>query len=700
MSVKSKSTINQTIQHILIIGFFIMAHQPTDAYDPPNDMTTIKERMLAPLKNAPDAEQVNEYQQTLQPDGHWEEVNYEGTATTSWEPAQHLSRLIILTQAWFSPESPLHHNAELDTQINTALDYWLHKDPRRRWWWDAIGAPGMLSQIMLMRDGHLTDFQMTKGGQNLERAILGTTGQNLVWQAEITARRAVLQRDEDLLRRAFALIASEIRISDGEGIQPDYSFHQHKQVIYNHGYGSGFARDNVRLAGLTAGTAFAYSPEQIALLSHYILDGSQWLSHNGQGDFGARGREIAVPRRGRKSASYLGSAAEGMLTLPTGREAEFQALADRVAGNPTTPLIGNKHFYRSDMMVHHRDNWYASARMYSTRTFNTDGLSGTDDGLLSHYLAEGAMCLMQHGNEYGGLYPVWDWQHIPGTTVALEPHIPGEPKRQGESAFVGGVSDGTMGVATFDLKRETLSAQKAWFFFGNMVVCLGTNINNTAKYDVVTTVNQCRLAGDVTLGKDNASETFPDGEALQNIEWVHHGGIGYLFPKEVQVALATGTRTGTWTRISAQRSDKTVTDSVFTLSIPHGASPKEKAYAYAIFPGKSAQEMPNLAHKAPFEIIANSAQQQAVWCEDDQTLGIVFYQPGQIHAANWHITADRPCVVLLRHTDKVWTLSTADPTAGDGTLNLTVKQNGKAARQVSLTLPTGLKAGSSVHTKL
>ena len=134
------------------------------------------------------------------------------------------------SQAWFSSDSPLYQNPELDKQINTALDYWLHKDPRRKWWWDAIGAPGMLSQIMLMRDGHLSDFQMTKGGQNLERAILGTTGQNLVWQAEITARRAVIQRDADLLRRAFELIASEIRISDDEGIQPDFSFHQHKQV--------------------------------------------------------------------------------------------------------------------------------------------------------------------------------------------------------------------------------------------------------------------------------------------------------------------------------------------------------------------------------------------------------------------------------------------------------------------------------------
>ncbi|MFT5368024.1 MAG: chondroitin AC lyase [Candidatus Latescibacterota bacterium] len=665
-----------------------------------DDMAVIKERMLAPLMDAPYVERANDYRQTLQSDGHWEEVNYEGTATTSWEPAQHLRRLITLTQAWFSPESPLHQDPELDKQINTALDYWLHKDPRRRWWWDAIGAPGMLSQIMLMRDGHLSDFQMSKGGQNVERAVLGTTGQNLVWQAEITARRAVIQRDADLLRRAFELIASELRISDGEGIQADFSFHQHKQVIYNHGYGSGFARDNVRLANLMAGTPFAYSPEKIALLSHYILDGSQWLSHNGQGDFGARGREIAVPRRGRRSAAYLGGAAEGMLTLPTGREKEFQALADRVAGNPAPPLVGNKHFYRSDMMVHHRPGWYASARMYSTRTFNTDGLSGTDDGLFSHYLAEGTTCLMQHGNEYGGLYPVWDWQSIPGTTVVLEPHIPGEPKRQGESAFAGGVSDGTMGVAAFELKREALSAQKSWFFFNDMIVCLGADITCDATYDVVTTANQCRLSGPVTLSKGNSFETFPEGNVTQNLRWVHHDGIGYLFPKESQISLTTGARTGTWKRISAQRSDETVTDSVFTLTIPHGAQPKEKTYVYAVFPGKESTAMLDLAHKMPFEIVANSAQQQAVWCESDKALGIVFRQPGQIQAAGWQVSADRACVLLLRLLGETWTLSAADPSAGNGTLSLIVKQDGEASRPITLTLPEGQMAGSTVHTTL
>jgi chondroitin AC lyase len=335
--------------------------------------------------------------------------------------------------------------------------------------------------------------------------------------------------------------------------------------------------------------------------------------------------------------------------------------------------------------------------MYSTRTFNTDGLSGTDDGYLSHYLAEGTTCLMQHGNEYVGLYPLWDWQRIPGTTVELAPHIPGEPKRPGESDFVGGVSDGTLGVAAFDLKREGLSGKKAWFFFGDMVVCLGANIRCNTEHPVVTTVNQCRQSGSVALGKGNKSETFQGGRAIVNVAWVHHDGMGYVFPKASRVELETESRTETWKRISTQRSGQAVTDSVFTLAIPHGAKPKGKAYAYAVFPGKEAAVMPDLARQVPFEVVANSAKQQVVWCKDDEALGIVFYQPGKIKAAGFDVTADRACALLIRRVDGVWKLSAADPAAGSGILNMTVKQNNEAPRTITVTLPDGLMAGGSVQ---
>ncbi len=271
-------------------------------------------------------------------------------------------------------------------------------------------------------------------------------------------------------------------------------------------------------------------------------------------------------------------------------------------------------------------------------------------------------------------------------------------RRKGESEFAGGVSDGTFGVAAFELKREALRGRKAWFFFSDMVVCLGADIQCDSEYDVVTTLNQCRMFG--TVVGDNPSEVIPEGDITRDLQWVHHDGIGYLFPEVQTVELSTGKRTGSWKRISYQERDRTVTDKVFSLAISHGAEPEGVGYAYAVFPGTEAADMPDLAGQMPFEIVENSEAQQAVWCERDEVLGIVFRKPGRIEAVGWQVEVDRACALLLRHMDGIWTLSAADPAAGSGVLNITISHDGAKPQQVTLTLPEDLMAGASVSKVL
>jgi len=662
-----------------------------------NEFAGIRDRMLAPYLTSPDVKTVRQLRSQLKEDGSWPDVNYAGHRTTSWEPAEHLRRLLTLTQAWFAPTSDVPRNGELTAEINRTFDYWLRKDPRRPWWWDCIGAPRMLSLIMLMFEEHLTDSQRGKGIEILKRAKLNKTGQNLVWQAEITARRALIQRDEALLKRAFARIASEIRISQGEGIQADFSFHQHGKCLYNHGYGAGFATDNARLAAMVDGTAFACPAEKIALLSAYILDGSQWLALGMHSDFGAEGREITRPNQ---TARYLGKAAEYMLKVATGRESEFRKLGSRVAGESAPPLVGNKYFHCSDIMVHHRPRWYMSARMYSIRTRNTDGLSGCDEGLLSHYVADGATCIMRHGNEYLNIFPVWDWQRVPGTTVELTSHRPGDPRRKTSSKFAGGVSDGTAGVAAFHLERGSLRARKSWFFFSNTAVCLGCDIHCETDYEVVTTLNQCRLHGSVTVGRDNGTEVSKEGKRMLDARWILHDGIGYMFEKSTPVTLSNANSTGNWKRISAQRSPDPVTDKVFMLGLMHGARPDGGAYAYAVFPDLQTQAMAKLVRRPPFRIARNSAKVQAVYHSRDLALGIVFHEAGEFAWNKWRVAADRSCLVLIRRRQDGWHMAVADPAARKATARLDVSWPNGRAHGVNVKFPEEQNAGASTILRL
>src|SRR5690348_17434716 len=48
--------------------------------------------------------------------------------------------------------------------------------------------------------------------------------------------------------------SEELRITDSDGIQADYSFHQHGAQLYSGGYGLGFANDVGRFIALAWGT--------------------------------------------------------------------------------------------------------------------------------------------------------------------------------------------------------------------------------------------------------------------------------------------------------------------------------------------------------------------------------------------------------------------------------------------------------------
>jgi len=187
--------------------------------------------------------------------------------------------------------------------------------------------------------------------------------------------------------------------------------------------------------------------------------------------------------------------------------------------------------------------------MYSKRTKNTDSVS--DEGILSEYIADGCMILMRRGDEYFNIFPVWNWQRIPGTTVTQNNLF--DKKRSpcfGNTDFVGGVSDDQYGVATLDLSHTYISLKKSWFFFDDEVVALGCDIqSNDAEHSVVTTLNQCHQNGPAKIQQtDNKISTInqSDEKVYSSVKWVHHDDIGYVFPKNSDITMSLEEHTGSW----------------------------------------------------------------------------------------------------------------------------------------------------------
>jgi len=666
------------------------------------ELELIRRRIIEPLLEPVDEGTVTKLLDSMEPDGSWRDIDYEDRNKANWKTTRHLSNLLLLTRAYAVRSSSMRGDERLRPAIYSALDFWLEHDYENpNWWWNVIGVPGRLARVLLLLDDELDAERREKGTAILSRAKIGMTGANLVDVAYITVMRGILQRDSALVAEAVASITDEIRITTEEGIQPDFSFHQHGPLLYNHGYGAVFMRNCSRLAVTVTGTRFEFPREKIELLNGLILDGTQWMIRRSTKDYGATGRGITRRQGENESAGYLRGVAENMLRLPTGRAKEYRDLLSRMnTGEP--PLVGNRCFWRSDFMTHHRPGWYASVRMFSNRLFSTDR-PHNDEGLKSHHLADGCTYIMRTGMEYHDIFPVWDWWKIPGTTVELTPELEGDICRKGTTSFAGGVSDGMYGVAAFDFERDGLTARKAWFFFDEGFVCLGAGIGCRSGNRVVTTLNQCFLEDGVTVSYGGKAETVERGDhTLSGVEWVHHDGIAYVFPEPSDVRMRNDVRKGSWWSINHQYSKDEIARDVFTLWLDHGKNPADARYTYVVLPGVTLSETASYHARPPVEILSNEPDIQAVRNEAAGVTGAAFYAPGALVVpGETTVETDAPCLLLLRRErEGRYSVSVSDPGRANDTIRIRMTPAGASRTAEPMTvrfeLPGGMYAGRSV----
>jgi chondroitin AC lyase len=64
------------------------------------------------------------------------------------------------------------------------------------------------------------------------------------------------------------------------------------------------------------------------------------------------------------------------------------------------------------------------------------------------------------------------------------------------------------------------------------------------------------------------------------LKWVHHDGIGYVFPNLTTARVAAQTQKGDWHRVHSRESTRSVERDVFSLWIDHGG--RDTRYAYVI----------------------------------------------------------------------------------------------------------------------
>jgi chondroitin AC lyase len=688
------------ITYIFLLQFFV-----TFAFAQQSDIEIISKRLLdKEMEEKYDLQLLEQSLRSMKTDGSWDDISYE--TTSRYDAGMHLDRLVNMALAYRKQESKYADSQELLDKIIKGLDYFYGRRPTSTNWWHIdIGAPQKYMLVLLLLKDKVDKDKLLHYSQYLEDRTgnPGHKGKNRTWVSAITIYKGCIEDRPDLVSTGFNSIASTIKIvnyHEVEGIKIDNSIHQHRPQLYSGGYGMSFMSDLAEYINLAYGTSFSklFTPEKIKIISDVMLGGQRMFGYKKTFDFGASGRNISRPNGIENISPDL---LDQMMKIDPSNTSEYKAWKDHVNG-ASSSVKNNKFFWKSDIMTHHGSNYYLSAKILSVRTNGTEMLNG--ENLKGYYLPLGAINILRSGEEYKNIFPIWDWTRIPGTTsVSNQSTADLRWYHFGSNKFGGGVSNAKNGCIAFEHIYNGVQAKKAYFFIGDVMLCLGAGITAYRTNNIVTTINQCHPNGDIYFSENGNTEVCNKKSLLsENLDWVYHDSIGYIFPNKGKITIQSKEQTGSWNLLAESRSKDKISGDVFSLWFNHGEEPLDEAYSYIVIPNISLKEIENYSQNQNFTILKNDNNIQAA--KNKNTYAAVFYKPGSIQFDNdLIVSVDKEALILIEKTGNGYELSVADPLYTASEINITVNKK-LEGENVTLTntssvirieLPQGEYTGSS-----
>jgi chondroitin AC lyase len=670
-----------------------------------NDLATVKSHILSDdLANASfkvqtegyygtDFSQAGSDMNSMKSNGSWSDVNY-SDKTNTWSPLIHLDRMLVMAYCYSKDTSKYYKSASMLSAIDKALTYWYQVNPTcTNWFKNDICKQFYLGPIGLMLQGEITASLLTDIINDLTAAP-SMTGANLTALSTSVIYRAVIEGNTTRLASGVNGLTSAIVYTSGDGVQQDNSFQQHGGILYNGNYGFGFLRDVTWVGAMVAGTQYAFSSYQIALLRGNYLDGTRWMIFRGLVDYNVRGREVGSTAAEPLGATDFVPILQHFISIDPGNTATYQASLDNIDNQLPQAVSGVRHFWSSDYTAIQRGNWCTTMKMCSKRTIGMERDVNTEN-LMGYWLPYGLTYIYRRGNEFDFIFPVWDWARLPGETTPHQQISWADNSTTYTSqttSFVGGVSDSTYGVSAMDFSQGNTTAKKSWFWFDKEWVALGAGITSTNSNPVNTTLNQVLQNGSVWV--DGNAFSGP-AKAFTNPKWVLQDSVGYVFPQSGTVYVQAQNQSGNLQTIFGLGADTVYNANVFSLWFDHGTDPSEASYQYIVVPGTGQADLTQFAANPPVTILSNTTAVQAVSNRSLQLTGVVFYAAGQFAiSGNFSVKVDNPCIVLLDQSRGVLTVS--DPNETLSKVAITVVNPDGTSKSQSVTLPGGSNAGQSV----
>ena len=580
---------------------------------------------------------------SLNGDGQWADINYKDLERGSWQPLNHIKRTRDIAFAYAFPDSKFYHDAELLKKINLAVHNWVrNRYVCPNWWHNEIGVPQIARDIAVLLRHTFSDQQMANVLSILAQYKVrdDATGANLVWDADLGLHYGLLTKKTELVQECRDLINQEIRITTGDGVQPDYSFHQHGSRLQMYQYGGAFLLENVRLAWELRETSLAFPHDKINLLTDFVLNGWQWMTRGINTVPGTMDRSAS--RKDALHSSDIRTLIPYLIDLIPERTSELTAVEDHQNGEGV--LIGFRYFPYSDFAAYQQKDFSFFLKTISTRTLATESINS--ENLKGHLLNSGDAYLIRDGQEYFNLMPAWNWEYLPGVTS-----FKGADKIK-RKPFAGSVSDGEGGFTSMDYVLESkdgrsISAKKSWFCYDNKVVCLIADLKGKGVDSAYTVMDQCKWI-DKVIANGKIKLLDKGYHPFESLKWIYHRNFVYVPLTHSAAEIQLHSVTAKWSDINTSESDEPEHEKVFLPVLLHNDMSKGNSFAYLVSFSKTVAAAKGIAKRPGCKIIRNDSLCQAVVFKDG-TIMIAFFEPGSVKINRDHLFVDKACLVLIRN---------------------------------------------------
>lgn len=365
----------------------------------------------------------------------------------------------------------------------------------------------------------------------------------------------------------------------------------------------------------------------------------------------------------------------------------------QMQGKTSKPGEGHYTMPYSGLSVHRTGNAYAAVKGYNKYIWDFETGSSAGENNLGRYLSFGYLITVQ-GNEKNGFEGAgmdmnngYHWAFLPGATTKALPieqvhfvnkatgkYIEGYHRSFSKTTFANGLSqEGKNGIYAMELRDDvgpdkdmilfdsTFRAKKSYFFIGDEIICLGSDIGNTDKrYATVTTLFQYRFDKE----RPTYYNTRPLGSSLSIYEKVQDGyftdqnGIHYLIHGGSDIVIEQHEQQSLRRR---NRVYEPVVSPHTKAYLDHGHSPVGAAYEYQIVLNTPASALQPLLQEKSYEVLRKDADIHSIYHKGTGITGYAFFTPQTNLKAGPVRAVDTPVLAMFKEPGSYAVLTVANP---------------------------------------